>query len=368
MTPRRDRRARRPAGAGLRGSRGAAAGAGGRRRRGRPPRPWERSPVPAEHQIRGLGPIVHERARRSRRPSACSTGVLGMRPVREYAAPGAPAQHTCTSTRWGAGGPARRAARRGAAGAAGGAAGRGRRAPRRLPHAGRRVPCLGGAAERARRARTAARSTATGSAACTSASRTGPVRDRDGRAGLRGGRGSGDAGGEGGAAAVPGAAAGADPGGAQAHDPTPLVSVGYDPRYPSPLGKGETPTIGRGTRTLGWLGTVVRPASRSAVPGRGRAGGRECNTQAASCEGRGQRAHRKTKGGAGPDRRPGPPRWPTSTCARRRASTPPSALLGASRTDRFQSVKALQTQRDNELKGVLTRGSVGRSTRSSRTS
>ena len=38
------------------------------------PHPWERSPVPAEHQIRGLGPIVHERpdARAHRR--ACSRG------------------------------------------------------------------------------------------------------------------------------------------------------------------------------------------------------------------------------------------------------------------------------------------------------
>jgi glyoxalase family protein len=53
--------------------------------------PWERSSVPAEHQIRGLGPIVlnvHD--------LACTeqvlTGVMNMRKVRDYAAPDAPAQ------------------------------------------------------------------------------------------------------------------------------------------------------------------------------------------------------------------------------------------------------------------------------------
>ena len=55
---RRDLRARRPPDPALRGSRGqrlALVDDGGA---GDPPAPWERSPVPAEHQIRGLGPIV----------------------------------------------------------------------------------------------------------------------------------------------------------------------------------------------------------------------------------------------------------------------------------------------------------------------
>ena len=53
--------------------------------------PWGRSPVPAEHQIRGLGPIVlnvHDRSR----TDAVLTAVMNMRRVRDYAAPDAPAQ------------------------------------------------------------------------------------------------------------------------------------------------------------------------------------------------------------------------------------------------------------------------------------
>jgi len=49
--------------------------------------PWEKSPVPAEHQIRGLGPImltVHE----STRTAFVLTEVMNMRPVRDYAAHG----------------------------------------------------------------------------------------------------------------------------------------------------------------------------------------------------------------------------------------------------------------------------------------
>jgi glyoxalase family protein len=52
--------------------------------------PWERSSVPAEHQIRGLGPIVlnvHDLARTEQ----VLTGVMNMRKVRDYAAPDAPA-------------------------------------------------------------------------------------------------------------------------------------------------------------------------------------------------------------------------------------------------------------------------------------
>src|SRR5664279_3618249 len=53
-----------------------------------PASPWERSPVPAEHQIRGLGPIVlnvHDLARTEQ----VLTGVMNMRCVRDYAAHGA---------------------------------------------------------------------------------------------------------------------------------------------------------------------------------------------------------------------------------------------------------------------------------------
>ena len=51
-----------------------------------PASPWENSPVPAEHQIRGLGPIVlsvHELGR----TALVLTAVMNMRQVRSYAAP-----------------------------------------------------------------------------------------------------------------------------------------------------------------------------------------------------------------------------------------------------------------------------------------
>lgn len=48
--------------------------------------PWERSPVPAEHQIRGLGPIVLSVPDLAP-TDAVLRDVLGMRPVREYAYP-----------------------------------------------------------------------------------------------------------------------------------------------------------------------------------------------------------------------------------------------------------------------------------------
>jgi len=53
--------------------------------------PWEKSPVPVEHQIRGLGPIVlsvHELGR----TALVLTGVMNMRHERSYAAPGAAAE------------------------------------------------------------------------------------------------------------------------------------------------------------------------------------------------------------------------------------------------------------------------------------
>ena len=53
-----------------------------------PASPWERSPVPAEHQIRGLGPIVLS-VQDLARTAQVLTEVMNMRREREYAAPGA---------------------------------------------------------------------------------------------------------------------------------------------------------------------------------------------------------------------------------------------------------------------------------------
>src|ERR1700682_4439104 len=53
--------------------------------------PWEKSAVPAEHQIRGLGPIVLN-VRDLARTEAVLSGVMNMRKVRDYAAPDARAQ------------------------------------------------------------------------------------------------------------------------------------------------------------------------------------------------------------------------------------------------------------------------------------
>ena len=50
--------------------------------------PWERSAVPAEHQIRGLGPIVLT-VRELSRTAAVLTEVMNMRRLRDYAAHGA---------------------------------------------------------------------------------------------------------------------------------------------------------------------------------------------------------------------------------------------------------------------------------------
>ena len=51
------------------------------------PVPWDRSPVPPEHQLRGLGPIVLS-APTVRPTDLVLTEVLGMREVREYTDPG----------------------------------------------------------------------------------------------------------------------------------------------------------------------------------------------------------------------------------------------------------------------------------------
>jgi glyoxalase family protein len=48
---------------------------------------WDRSPVPPEHQVRGLGPIVIS-VPALRGTDAVLTRVMNMRPVREYADPG----------------------------------------------------------------------------------------------------------------------------------------------------------------------------------------------------------------------------------------------------------------------------------------
>jgi glyoxalase family protein len=48
--------------------------------------PWERSPIPAEHQVRGLGPIVLS-VPELRPTDALLQRALGMRPVREYPHP-----------------------------------------------------------------------------------------------------------------------------------------------------------------------------------------------------------------------------------------------------------------------------------------
>jgi glyoxalase family protein len=71
--------------------------------RGDAPRIWERGPVPAEHQIRGLGPAMMSV------PDLASTDlvltrVTNMRPVREYAHPDN-ARHTVHVYEMGGGGP-----------------------------------------------------------------------------------------------------------------------------------------------------------------------------------------------------------------------------------------------------------------------
>lgn len=67
------------------------------------PVPWERSPVPAEHQVRGLGPAVMS-VPRLEPTDAVLTGVLGMRSAREYAHPENP-RHAVHVYEMGDGGP-----------------------------------------------------------------------------------------------------------------------------------------------------------------------------------------------------------------------------------------------------------------------
>ncbi len=65
--------------------------------------PWERSPVPAEHQIRGLGPITISMPDLAP-TSALLTQVMNMRAVRDYASPDGQGQVHVFEM--GAGGPA----------------------------------------------------------------------------------------------------------------------------------------------------------------------------------------------------------------------------------------------------------------------
>ena len=67
------------------------------------PKPWSRSPVPAEYQVRGLGPIVLSVPDIERTDPILSR-VLGLRAVREYPHPENDA-HTVIVYEMGAGGP-----------------------------------------------------------------------------------------------------------------------------------------------------------------------------------------------------------------------------------------------------------------------
>ena len=71
--------------------------------RGDPPVPWTRSPVPAEHQVRGLGPIVMS-VPRLRGTETILTQVMNLRPAREYPF-GDNSAHTVHVYEIGAGGP-----------------------------------------------------------------------------------------------------------------------------------------------------------------------------------------------------------------------------------------------------------------------
>lgn len=68
-----------------------------------PAHPWKRSPVPAEHQVRGLGPILMS-APVLAPTDALLRGAANMRPVREYPHPHNP-KHLVHVYEMGAGGP-----------------------------------------------------------------------------------------------------------------------------------------------------------------------------------------------------------------------------------------------------------------------
>jgi glyoxalase family protein len=71
---------------------------------GQPSRPWDRSPVPAEYQVRGLGPIVMT-VPTLRPTEQLLTTVMSLRPVRDYADPESP-RHQVHVFEMGGGGPA----------------------------------------------------------------------------------------------------------------------------------------------------------------------------------------------------------------------------------------------------------------------
>ena len=178
--------------------------------------PWERSPVPAEHQIRGLGPIVLTVQELSR-TAFVLTEVMNMRRVRDYAAHGAQIYVFEMGEAGGASSPAaelhvledKAIARR--------AAGRRRRPPRRVPHPRRgAVSRLDQAPQRTPRPQQRRDRPLLFPQPLFPRAQRHPVRDRDRRPGLCDGRADGDAGREAGAAAVPGAATGGDRGRAEA--------------------------------------------------------------------------------------------------------------------------------------------------------
>ena len=68
--------------------------------------PWEKSPVPAAHQVRGLGPITLS-VPDLKPTDAVLTTLMGMREVRTYPHPEQRRSTPCTSTRWAKAAPAR---------------------------------------------------------------------------------------------------------------------------------------------------------------------------------------------------------------------------------------------------------------------
>lgn len=110
--------------------------------------------------------------------------------------------------------------------------------------------------------------------------------------------------------------------------------------------------IGRGTRTLGWLGAAV-VCSALAMPA---GASSEAESAAPKLPPAKERAKELTAKMKEKLALTGDQEDKVAEINLRAAEAvdAATALPGASRYDRFQSVKALQTQRDNELKGVLT--------------
>ena len=110
--------------------------------------PWDRSPVPKEHQIRGLGPIVISIPTLNPTDTLL-TSVFNMRQVRDCPHPDNPGTRVHVFE-MGSGGAACRAARRRAAGSACGTAGRRGRPSRGLPYARCELRRMGRQTERIR--------------------------------------------------------------------------------------------------------------------------------------------------------------------------------------------------------------------------